>query len=140
MPEKHSGTTLRHNVTLMRRLSVKRRQANNGPYWCNNLFLRHSYNSGCGRVMFSQACVKNSFHGGVYTPPWQIPSLLGRHTTPGRQPLGRHPLGQTSALGRHPQGRPHHPGRPPGAYTLPPPPKKTATTVDGMHPTGMHSC
>ena len=69
----------------------------------------------CGKVMFSQACVKNSVHRGVYIPwgntPWAETDPLGRH------PLGRHPLG------RHP-----------------PPPQADGYCVDGMHPTGMHSC
>ena len=47
--------------------------------------------------MFSQACVKNSVHGGVYTPstPRQTPSPL-QADTPGQilSPLGRHPLGR----------------------------------------------
>ena len=79
----------------------------------------------CGKVMFSQACVKNSVHRGKVwqTPPfgrhlpWQTP-LPGRHTPwqtpiPGRHPLGRHPPGYTPpwadplALGKpppHPDG------------------------------------
>ena len=40
-------------------------------------------------------------------------------------PMGRHPWADTS-LGRHPLGRP--------------PPHQTATSADGTHPTGMHSC
>ena len=48
--------------------------------------------------MFSQACVKNSVHKGVYTHPLDTPL--------------------------------------PWADTPPP----AATTADGTHPTGMHSC
>ena len=42
--------------------------------------------------MFSQACVKNSVHGGVHTP-------LGRH------PIGQiHPETATAGDGTHPTG------------------------------------
>ena len=66
----------------------------------------------CGKVMFSQACVKNSVHmGEVYTP-------LGRHPSrrhPSRQtlPLGKHPPGQTQDTppGRHPTPLGRHPSR-----------------------------
>ena len=50
----------------------------------------------CGKIMFSQACVKNSDHGGRCTPP------LGRQAD---NPLGRHPHGQHPPMGRHPPGR-----------------------------------
>ena len=58
-------------------------------------------NSSCGKIMFSQACVKNSVQGGVHPLP---PRQTGRH------PLGRppHPLGRHPPPGRHlppPQGR-----------------------------------
>ena len=60
----------------------------------------------CGKVMFSQACVKKSVHRGVYTPPPgqtarppRADSPLGRHH-PGQ--TGRHPLGRHLPLGRHP--------------------------------------
>ena len=69
----------------------------------------------CGKVIFSEACVKNSVHmgGGGRLPQW----MLG-YTTP-------HPLGR------------HRPGRQPPGQT---PPGQTATSADGTHPTGMHSC
>ena len=68
----------------------------------------------CGKVMFSEACVKNSVHkgaGGGVCPSvcWDTP---GQIHTPS-------PLGQT----------PHWANIPP-----------TATAADGTHPTGMHSC
>ena len=66
--------------------------------------------SSCGKVMFSQACVKNSVRGWC-TPPWQPPSP-GRHPNP--PPAMQIPPGQTSP--------------------------KMATVADGTHPTGMHSC
>ena len=55
-------------------------------------------NSSCGKVMFLDACVKNSVHSGaVYTPPW-ADTPLGRHT-PGRHPLSRPtpPVADTSS-------------------------------------------
>ena len=71
----------------------------------------------CGKVMFSQACVKNSVHGGGVYPTMH----LGRHRPPRPVHAGIH-----TPLGRHP----------PGAH--PPPP--TATATGGTHPTGIHSC
>ena len=71
-------------------------------------------NSSCGKVMFSQACVKNSIHGGGGRGVCL--QVRGVYT-----PLGRHPLRQT----------------PPGQT---PPPKETASAADGTHPTGIHSC
>ena len=67
----------------------------------------------CGKVMFSQACVKNSVHRGRCTPP-------------GRHPLGRLPQ-VDNPQGRHPQ------------QTAPLPLQQTATVADGTHPTGMHA-
>ena len=72
--------------------------------------------------MFSQMCIKNSVHEGVHPP---------RQTPPGQTaPLGRQP--QTPPLERHPPRQ-----IPPGQTPTHP---KTATAVDGTHPTGMHSC
>ena len=53
----------------------------------------------CGKVMFSQACVKNSVHRGVHP--------LGRQPPGQTPPLGRHPLPRqtaTAANGTHPTG------------------------------------
>ena len=63
-------------------------------------------NSSCGKVMFSQACVKNSVHGGRGCLPLVRGDAhpLGRHS-PGRHPLGRHPPGRHPHLGRHPPGQ-----------------------------------
>ena len=69
-------------------------------------------NSNCRKVMFSQACVKNSVHGGggVY----------------------QHALGQTPMpLVRHP----HTPAQCMLGYTPP-----AVTAADGTHPIGMHTC
>ena len=70
----------------------------------------------CGKVMFSQACVKNSVYRGCLpdTPP------------PARHPPPR----QTPLLGRHPQDT-HTP-----QVNTP----QTATAAYGTHPTGMHTC
>ena len=38
----------------------------------------------CGKVMFSQVCVKNSVHGGEVYTPWADTPLTDRHT-PGKQ-------------------------------------------------------
>ena len=87
----------------------------------------------CGKVMFSQACVKNSVHkgGGVAnTPPLsrhllgRPPPLVGRHPSPGQTPPG-----QTD----------NPPGQTPPRQT-PPSAQHTATAADGTHPIGMHSC
>ena len=85
-------------------------------------------NSSCGKVMFSQVCVKNSVHSGgrgrVY------PSM---HWSWGGGCVSQHALGRWVVW-----------QTPPWADTLPaqtaPPPPPVATAPDGMHPTGMHSC
>ena len=104
-------------------------------------------NSSCGKVMFSQACVKNSVHdrgrGVCPIACWDTPPPYPQQTSPGQTPYqadtppDRHTPRQThpqaatpwedTPLGRHPSGR--HP-----------PPSKTVTAADGLHPTGMHSC
>ena len=106
----------------------------------------------CGKVIFSQACVKNSVHRGqVYTPPgrhsWQTP-VWADTTPPGQTPhpwadspqadtpLGRHPW--TDTPGQNPTLWADTP--PMGRHPSPPPPRKTDTAADGTHPTGMHSC
>ena len=102
--------------------------------------------------------------GNVFTPVCHFvhKGVSGRHLpfTPGRhslgRPPGRHP--QAESLGRHPLARHpredppsrHHgqaPRETPWADTLlgrhPPwadTPWQMATAVDGMHPTGMHTC
>ena len=56
----------------------------------------------CREVIFSQACVKNSVHGGRCTPPWQTTHMVD---IPPKQtpPCAHTPPGQTPPLGRHPQ-------------------------------------
>ena len=83
----------------------------------------------CGKVMFSQACVKNSVQGGGgvhppgQTPSGRPPSPYADTLLPGQvdTPLGRHP----SWAGRHPPEQT--------------PPQQMAPTADGTYPTGMHS-
>ena len=83
------------------------------------MFIRLMYIYGpqrsCGKVMFSQACVKNSAHRGEVSAAVHA----GIHTPVARYPLARHPLV------RHP----------PADTPLP-----AATAADGTHPNGMHSC
>ena len=74
------------------------------------------------------------------THPW-ADTPLGRHTpvrhSPGKTPPEHSPPpGQTCRLGRHSLGR-HSLGR----HSLSRHPSgQKATTADGTHPTGMHSC
>ena len=68
----------------------------------------------CGKVMFSQAYVKNSVPGGRCTPPWADPP--GTHPPWANTPPGRQSPWAES---------PHH---------------QTPTAADGTHSTGMHSC
>ena len=77
----------------------------------------------CGKVMLSQACVKNSVHRGGRVV-WQTPP---RADTPFPVHAGIHPTTQCM-LGHTPL--------PSACWDTPPP----ATAVDGTHPTGMHSC
>ena len=71
-------------------------------------------NSSCGKVMFSQVCVKHSVHGGRVSA-----SGLGRVPASGSS-------GAVHPPGRHPHPRADTP--------------ETATAADGTYPTGMHSC
>ena len=84
------------------------------------------------KVIFSQACVKNSVHRGegvCLSACWDTPTLE-------QTPLGADtPREQTPPGSRHPQSR-----HPPGADPLQ---KQTAAygqRAAGTHPTGMHSC
>ena len=113
------------------------------------------------KVIFSQACVKNSVHRGggclpqcmlEYTPrrrptppPWS-----SRHP-PGPDPPGsrhpprtRHPLGpDTPPLGPdHPKQTPPSPGSRPPLEQTPPPEYRAPYSLQAAstHPTGMHSC
>ena len=86
----------------------------------------------CGKVIFSQASVRHSVHGGcgrhhawADTPladtPWA--------DLPGQTPHQADTPRQIPPLGRHPQPSACWDTRPPAA-----------TAADGTHPTGMHSC
>ena len=98
-------------------------------------------NRSCGKVMFSQACVKNSVHRGreqrgeVYIPPWADtpPSSQADTTTPPADTTP--PVDTTTIPTRQTLPGHHHPGQ-----TPPPPLRQTGTAADGTHPTGMHSC
>ena len=81
-----------------------------------NLCAKHFYRPQrcCGKVIFSQACVKNSVHGGC------LPQCMLGDTNPPSRPA-RHPPGQTPTC-----------PVPAGIYM--------ATAADGTHPIGMHSC
>ena len=65
--------------------------------------VENSYDySSCGKVMFLQACVKNSVHGGSR----QTPPPSGRHLPQADTPLVRQtpPETATAADGTHPTG------------------------------------
>ena len=109
-----------------------------------------------GKVMFSQACVKNSVHRSRHP--------LGIHPL-GRHPPGRHPRADITWADTSWADTPWADILLPWADTLPPwadtpyrqtplptpgrqtpppcplpPPQQMATAVGGKHPTGMHSC
>ena len=93
------------------------------PYICNFLHYYHLQRS-CGKVMCSQASVKNSVHRGL-----SARHLPGRHTT--------HPLDRPTPWADTPRQITHTP--PPRQTPHPTPRQQTATAVDGMHPTWVHS-
>ena len=111
-------------------------------------------NSSCGKVMFSQACVKNSVHGGacvtkggeVCVVRGACVAIAGMHGKGkgGHAFLkgGIHGKGVCVVGGMH--GSRGMCGR--GAFIWGNAWQgvcmagETATGVDGMHPTGMHSC
>ena len=94
----------------------------------------------CGKVMFSQACAKNSAHGRGTIVQAQGQGVSARGC-PGPDPGGclRRGWGYPGpGLGVSAWGRMYpsmHWGR-----TPPLPHSKTATAMDSTHPTGMHSC
>ena len=77
----------------------------------------------CGKVIFSQVCVKNSDHGGggVY-----LSACWDTHTPPAQSMLGYTQPLPSACLDTSPF--PVHAGI------------DMATAADGTHPTGMHSC
>ena len=89
------------------------------------------------KVIFSQACVKNSVHrGGGCLPQCMLgyipPTGPGTPPRPGT-PLSRHPPrpGTPPPWGRHPPGADTPPGKHTAAY---------GQRAAGTHPTRMHSC
>ena len=95
-----------------------------------------------GKVIFSQACVKNSVHGGrgggipACLAGFQAPHPGGCLGGSGQGGLQAHTWGVPGPGGSAPRGLPGPGwgevgcGDPPG----------TATAAGGTHPTGMHSC
>ena len=104
----------------------------------------------CRKVMFSQACVKNSYHRRDVSQRALGRGCLSQHalvrgwqTPPGRHPLGRHPLVNTpwvdtpwtdTPLGRHTTPGRHLPGKHPPGQTPP-----WTDTPLGKHPPGRHT-
>ena len=117
--------------------------------YCHNLpcfyatfaFLLPPANEVWGKVIFSEACVKNSVHRGGST--WAGPPRPGtppgtRHTPPG---LGTPPGTRYNPWDQvHPLGPVHHPRDqvhpPAGAVHA----ARYEQQAGGMHLTGMHSC
>ena len=86
-----------------------------------------------GKVIFSEACIKNSVHGGGV--PGQVPPPAG---TPPRQ---AHPPGRYTPQGRYTPraGTPPWAGTPPDRYTPQQCMLGYSQQAGGTHPTGMHS-
>ena len=101
-----------------------------------------------GQVIFSQACVKNSVHGGVSASGHAGIHPPGPGTPPTRHPPDQAPHPPDQAPPRdqaRPSPRTRHPpdqADPPGV-AAPPLGKQTAACgqrAAGTHPTGIHSC
>ena len=86
----------------------------------------------CKKVMFSQACVKNSVHGRGVHPTWADTSSQANNPLRQTHPQADTPRADTHLLGRHPLGR-HNPWADTPLHQM-------VTAADGIHPTGMHSC
>ena len=81
------------------------------------------------KVIFSQACVKNSVHRGGGRVSASVHA--GIHPPPGQtHPPGSRPPRSGPPRSRHPRSR-HPPGKQIAAY---------GQRAAGTHPTGMHSC
>ena len=97
------------------------------------LFIITILKRSCGKIMFSQAYVKNSVHGGGSARH----PLAGRHPVPGQIlqwadiPPGRQtaPWADPPPWANTPVGK--HPPSNRAPWVDPPPPKQTATAVDG---------
>ena len=91
--------------------------------WVQHDYYRQQHS--CGKVMFLHLSGILSTGG---CPPPSVDTPWA-DTPSGQTPPQTEPTRQTLTLGRHPSL---------GRHRTPPP--KTATAVDGTHPTGMHSC
>ena len=100
--------------------------------------------------MFLHPSLSHSVHRGHTPLPW-ADTPVGKHPradTPIAPPLGRDPQADTQPFGRHPLGSPPTGQTPPPGQTClgqaPPMGRhlrpETATSADGTHPTGIHSC
>ena len=103
--------------------------------WC---LLLPPANEVWGKVIFSEAFVKNSVHGeGAWYPSMHCrwyPSMP--HRSPGPHLGGSWGVWPGGSPGPHPRGKLR--GLAWGVFR--PTAGEMATAVDGMHPTGMHSC
>ena len=110
----------------------------------NLLVINYRPQRSWAKVIFSQACVKNSVHGGgvCLSACWDTPQ---EHTPPRTRhtPREQTPRERT-APGVDPPDQAPPGSRPPWEQTPPPPAgKQTAAygqLAAGTHPTGMHSC
>ena len=84
------------------------------------------YLRSCGKVMFSQVCVKNSVHGGIWLSACWDALSMDRYPPPGQTHL---PWAGTPPWADTPLGSP--------SLENSPPPQRL---LQGTHPTGMHSC
>ena len=91
----------------------------------------------CDQVMFLHLSVSHSVHRrGICPGECVSQHTLDRHPLPGQMPpAGTPPLAETPRAGTLQADTPWQ-THPPGRHTL----LLVATTADGMHPTGMHSC
>ena len=90
--------------------------------------------SSCGKVMFSQAYVKNSVHRGRGV----CPGRFAQEVCPGGGSRGRHPQTQ-----RQTPPNPEADTTPDPEADTPrasPPPPEMTTEAGTTHPTGMYSC
>ena len=80
--------------------------------WQGSLCLYYRPQRSCGKIMFSQACVKNSVHKGQTPPPlpsacWDTHTpaqcMLGYTPPPAQCMLGSTPPPPDTLLGRHPR-------------------------------------
>ena len=92
------GSSLLDVVSTRRLIKSDKKIQNCCFYFRNGRYLKGNR---CGKVIFSQVCVKNSVQGGC------LPQCMLGYTPPGVTPLGEHPLGRPppradTPLGSHP--------------------------------------